>query len=70
MDGPYEVEEFMTLSANALSDLEDLVDDCLEDGWKTYGRIFSSTGTGQFFQSMYMKLIAPSTEAFLLDDED
>lgn len=70
MGEPYEVEEFMTLSADTLGELEDLIDDCLEDGWKSYGQLFTAVGTGQFFQSMYMKLVAPDKEAFLLDEED
>lgn len=70
MDGAYEVEEFITLSADTLNELEYLIEDCLEDGWKEYGRLFSAKGTGQFFQSMYMKLVAPDLEGFLIDEED
>jgi len=70
MGEPYEVEEFMTLSADTLGELEDLIDDCLEDGWKSYGQLFTAVGTGQFFQSMYMKLVAPDKEAFLVDEEE
>lgn len=70
MGEPYEVEEFIVLSADTLNELEDKIDDCLEDGWKSYGQLFTAVGTGQFFQSMYMKLVAPDKEAFLLDEED
>lgn len=69
MGEPYEVEEFLTLSADTISELEDLVDDCSDDGWKVYGRMFCSIGTGQYFQSMYMKLAAPELEGFF-DEED
>lgn len=70
MGEPYEVEEFIVLSADTLNELEDKIDDCLEDGWKSYGQLFTAKGTGQFFQSMYMKLVAPDLEGFLVDEED
>ena len=50
VDGPIDVQEVILVSAPTLIELEDLCQDCADDGWEESGLPFNCIGMTAFYQ--------------------
>lgn len=70
VDEPMSVEEIMLLTAATLAELEEMIQDCCDDGWLEQGESYCAKGAQTFSQLMFIPFKASATMEVFDYEED